>query len=72
MTILTHGADPDEIRTALHWALVDEAELILLRNAPELVAHWADPFGEFHEDPCVATEPDTTADRAAEVRPKER
>ena len=72
LTILTHGADPDEIRTALHWALVDEAELILLRNAPELVAHWADPFGEFHEDPCVATEPDTTADRAAEVRPKER
>ncbi|MEV5651231.1 GTP-binding protein [Nocardia sp. NPDC052254] len=72
LTILTCGADPDEIRTALHWALVDEAEMILLRNAPELVSHWDDPFGEFHEDPCEATESDTTADHGVESRPKER
>ncbi len=72
LTILTCGADPDEIRTALHWALLDEAEMILLRNAPELVSHWADPFGEFHEDPCETTESDTTADRGVEFGPTER
>ncbi|WP_040721994.1 ribosome hibernation factor-recruiting GTPase MRF [Nocardia veterana] len=70
LVILTCGADPDEIRTALHWALLDEAELILLRNTPELVAQWADPFGEFHEDPCATTE--SEADRGIESRSKER
>ncbi|WP_227979754.1 ribosome hibernation factor-recruiting GTPase MRF [Nocardia spumae] len=72
LTVLTCGADPDEIRAALHRALLDDAELILLRSAPELVAHWADPFGEFHEDLCEAIESDATGSRGVESRPKER
>ncbi len=56
LVILAHDADPDEIRQALHWALVDEAELRLVQRAPERVAEWEDPFGEWHEDPCESTE----------------
>lgn len=56
LTILTCDNDPDEIRHALHWALVDEDELRLVRTASELVAQWEDPFGEGHQDPCAATE----------------
>lgn len=70
LTILLCGADPDEIRTALHWALLDDAELILLRGAPELIAQWSDPFGEFHEDPCADTEPGSV-DRDAGSRSQE-
>ncbi|WP_290049032.1 ribosome hibernation factor-recruiting GTPase MRF [Nocardia nova] len=72
LVILTCGADADEIRTALHWALLDEAEMILLRNAPDLVAHWADPFGEFHEDPCETTQSDNPGGRGVDSRPNER
>ncbi|WP_067870146.1 ribosome hibernation factor-recruiting GTPase MRF [Nocardia vermiculata] len=60
MVILTCGADPDEIRAALHGALLDEAEMVLLRSAPDLVAQWEDPFGEFHEDPCASVESEDT------------
>ncbi|WP_036505469.1 ribosome hibernation factor-recruiting GTPase MRF [Nocardia aobensis] len=72
LVVLTCGANPDDIRTALHWALLDEAEMILLRNAPDLVAHWDDPFGEFHEDPCDTTESDNSGGRGVESRPNER
>lgn len=59
LTILICDADPEEIRHALQRALVDDDELRLLRTAPELVAHWADPFGDWHEDPCAPTESST-------------
>jgi G3E family GTPase len=51
LVILVHDADPAEIRQALHWALVEDDELRLLEHAPELIAQWEDPFGEWHTDP---------------------
>ncbi|WP_282785828.1 GTP-binding protein [Nocardia sp. CC201C] len=56
LVILAHDAEPNTIREALHWALVDEDELRLVRRAPERVAQWEDPFGDWHEDPCEASE----------------
>lgn len=53
LAILVHDADPAEIREALHWALVEDEELRLVERAPERVAQWEDPFGEWHADPCV-------------------
>lgn len=55
MVILVADADADEIRHALHWALVDEDEFRQVRFAPERVALWADPFGDQHEEPCDTT-----------------
>ncbi|MVU82937.1 cobalamin biosynthesis protein CobW [Nocardia sp. ET3-3] len=52
LVILVADSDPEEIRHALHWALVDEDELRQVRFAPERVALWADPFGDQHEEPC--------------------
>lgn len=52
LVILAHDADPGEIRRALHWALVEDDELRLVERAPERVALWEDPFGEWHADPC--------------------
>lgn len=57
LVILVHDADPEEIRQALHWALVDETELLQVARAPHLVAEWPDPFGEWHTDPCEPDEP---------------
>ncbi|WP_245655436.1 ribosome hibernation factor-recruiting GTPase MRF [Nocardia coubleae] len=53
LVVLAHDADPAEIRHALHWALVEDDELLLVDRAPERVARWEDPFGEWHEDPCA-------------------
>ncbi|MEU4316970.1 GTP-binding protein [Nocardia sp. NPDC024068] len=61
LTILVHGGDPDEIRQALHWALVDDAELRLVDRAPHQVARWDDPFGEWHTDPCESEIPHPAA-----------
>ncbi|MFC9893570.1 ribosome hibernation factor-recruiting GTPase MRF [Nocardia sp. NPDC127579] len=58
LVILAHDADPADIRHALHWALVEDDELRLVERAPERVARWADPFGEWHEDPCADGESD--------------
>ncbi|WP_330184867.1 GTP-binding protein [Nocardia sp. NBC_01503] len=55
LVILVHEADAQEIRHALHWALVDEDELRQVRFAPERVAEWGDPFGDQHEEPCDTT-----------------
>ncbi|WP_442790883.1 ribosome hibernation factor-recruiting GTPase MRF [Nocardia sp. NBC_01327] len=55
LVILVHDADAEEIRHALHWALVDDDELRQVRFAPDRVAGWADPFGEQHEEPCDTT-----------------
>ncbi|WP_431957337.1 ribosome hibernation factor-recruiting GTPase MRF [Nocardia lijiangensis] len=52
LVILAHDADPAEIRRALHWALVEDDELRLVERAPERVARWDDPFGDWHADPC--------------------
>ncbi|MEV2219130.1 GTP-binding protein [Nocardia vinacea] len=57
LVILVHDADPAEIRQALHWALVEDDELRLVERAPERVAQWEDPFGEWHADPCESGEP---------------
>ncbi|MEG8181099.1 cobalamin biosynthesis protein CobW [Nocardia terpenica] len=70
LVILTCDADPDEIRRALHWALVDDAELLLVRGAPDLVARWDDPFGDWHEDPCDTTQ--SSASPLGEQRANER
>ncbi|NEW52890.1 cobalamin biosynthesis protein CobW [Nocardia cyriacigeorgica] len=56
LVILVHDADPADIRHALHWAMVDDDELRLVERAPERVAQWDDPFGEWHADPCESTE----------------
>ncbi|MGQ4616620.1 ribosome hibernation factor-recruiting GTPase MRF [Nocardia sp. R7R-8] len=56
LSILVHDADPARIREALHWALVEDDELRLVERAPERVARWEDPFGEWHADPCVSDE----------------
>lgn len=61
LVVLVHGADPDDIRTALHWALVDDAELRLVERSPHQVAQWPDPFGEWHADPCDPEEPHPAA-----------
>ncbi|WP_330250422.1 GTP-binding protein [Nocardia sp. NBC_00565] len=57
LVILAHDADPADIRQALHWALVEDDELRLVERAPERVAQWEDPFGEWHADPCETSEP---------------
>ncbi|MFE3444284.1 ribosome hibernation factor-recruiting GTPase MRF [Nocardia sp. NPDC059180] len=56
LVILVHDADPADIRHALHWALVEDDELRVVERAPERVAQWDDPFGEWHADPCESTE----------------
>lgn len=61
LVILVYDADPDEIREALHWALVDDAELLQVQRSPHVVAQWPDPFGEWHTDPCAPDEPSPTA-----------
>ena len=49
LTVLTCGADPEEVEAALHGALLTDAELL----AGEAVwAHYPDPFGWYHTDPC--------------------
>ncbi|MFD9615283.1 hypothetical protein ACFWWS_38610, partial [Streptomyces sp. NPDC059083] len=55
LVILVADADPEEVRHALHWALVDEDELRQVRFAPERVALWPDLFGDQHEEPCDTT-----------------
>ncbi|GAB2644814.1 ribosome hibernation factor-recruiting GTPase MRF [Nocardia goodfellowii] len=69
LVILAHDADPADIRHALHWALVEDDELRLVERAPERVAQWEDPFGDWHRDPCVdfdsaAPEPDAAQSKS--------
>ncbi|MFF3569597.1 ribosome hibernation factor-recruiting GTPase MRF [Nocardia jiangxiensis] len=71
LTVLVCDADPDEIRHALHWALVDDAEFHLVRTAPEVVAQWDDPFGDWHEDPCETTK-STVTPQGAQDRKADR
>jgi G3E family GTPase len=48
MTVLVCGARADEIRGALHGALLSDAEM----TAPQEWSTYPDPLGEWHEDPC--------------------
>ncbi|WP_036528791.1 ribosome hibernation factor-recruiting GTPase MRF [Nocardia sp. CNY236] len=52
LVVLVHRADPSEIERALRWALVTDHEL----RQPDSWQGFADPFGEWHDDPCGATE----------------
>ncbi|MFD3707002.1 ribosome hibernation factor-recruiting GTPase MRF [Nocardia sp. NPDC058658] len=69
LVILAHDADPAEIRHALHWALVEDDELLLVDRAPERVALWADPFGDWHEEPC-ADPTEATASASERTNPR--
>jgi G3E family GTPase len=51
MTILVCGADPAEIVDALNGALLDDHEM----DRPQGWRSYADPFGDWHEDPCYET-----------------
>ena len=56
MTVLACGASADDIRSALHAALLTDDEMA----TPAQWADYPDPFGEWHEDPCDdPTEPAT-------------
>lgn len=48
MTVLVCGADHDDIITALRGALLTDDEM----TRPEQWALFADPFDDWHEDPC--------------------
>lgn len=48
MTMPVCGADPDEIRAALHGALLSDDEMA----DPDRWRHLPDPFGDWHRDPC--------------------
>ncbi|BBZ27257.1 hypothetical protein MMAD_15520 [Mycolicibacterium madagascariense] len=48
MTILVCGADPDQIVSALHGALLTDREM----DAPNEWHTYPDPLGEWHRDPC--------------------
>ncbi|MGW5386069.1 ribosome hibernation factor-recruiting GTPase MRF [Nocardia sp. NPDC003963] len=61
LVVLVHAAEPEEIRAALEFALVDDAELRLVERSPQQVARWSDPFGEWHSDPCDPEEPHPAA-----------
>jgi hypothetical protein len=50
MTILMCGARAAAIRDGLDGALLTEDEL----RFPQDWIHYDDPFGDWHEDPCVA------------------
>jgi G3E family GTPase len=48
MTILICGAAPTDIADALNGALLTDDEMAY----PQSWSHYADPFGDWHEDPC--------------------
>lgn len=54
LVIITHRADPEEIEHALSTALLTDPELT---EGPQAWAHYPDPFGEWHEEPCGAADP---------------
>jgi G3E family GTPase len=60
MTALVCGADPDAVTAALNRALLTDDEL----SRPDEWADYADPFGDWHEDPCD----DLAKDNAANDR----
>ena len=55
LTILSHDADPADIRAALRAALLDDTELAAGEAA---WARYPDPFGWWHTDPCGELTPE--------------
>jgi G3E family GTPase len=49
LTVLTHGADPEQITEGLRGALLTDAEVDAGQAAWR---HYPDPFGWYHTDPC--------------------
>jgi G3E family GTPase len=58
ITVLVCGAEPEDIVDALRGALLTNDEL----SRPDEWASYADPFGDWHEDPC-----DDVAEPAGDV-----
>lgn len=48
LAVLVCGAEPEEIVDGLHGALLTDDEL----SRPAEWSNYADPFGDWHEDPC--------------------
>lgn len=46
--VLVHEADPEHVHATLSDALLTDDEL----RHPERWPTWADPFGQYHQDPC--------------------
>ncbi|MGW3965333.1 ribosome hibernation factor-recruiting GTPase MRF [Amycolatopsis sp. NPDC005003] len=62
LVIVTDQTTPDEIDAALRGALLTDEELAA---GTEAWAHYPDPFGDWHEEPCEDTEPDPARHSAA-------
>ncbi len=62
LVVVTDQTTPDEIDAALRGALLTDEELAA---GPEAWAHYPDPFGDWHEEPCEDTEPDPARHSAA-------
>ncbi|OBJ82135.1 ribosome hibernation factor-recruiting GTPase MRF [Mycobacterium asiaticum] len=60
MTVLVCGADPIDVRTALHDALLTDTEMA----DPGRWGDYPDPFGDWHQDPCHET-PDASGEFTA-------
>lgn len=56
LVAITYDADPARVEEALHAALLADTELT------EDPTGWPDPFGEWHTDPCAASEHAATGD----------
>lgn len=68
LVILVHGADPSEIDRNLQWALVSDEEWA----DPASWSTWSDPFGQWHEDPCEASESVASETTSGETAPADR
>jgi hypothetical protein len=60
MTMLACGADPGAIADALNGALLTDDEMA----HPDSWGRYADPFGDWHQDPCYET-PDMAGEFSA-------
>ena len=54
LLVIYHAADPEVIVATLDAALITDTELAAGQQQWQT---WSDPFGHFHADPCVPTEP---------------
>ncbi|MER7013341.1 GTP-binding protein [Saccharopolyspora sp. NPDC000359] len=65
LVVIAHEADPQHIVRTLRRALLTDDELAAGEQA---WAHYADPFGEWHTDPCGDDPAERSADAAGERR----
>ncbi|MEU4524375.1 GTP-binding protein [Amycolatopsis sp. NPDC024027] len=68
LVVVTDQATPDEVDAALRGALLTDEELAA---GPEAWAHYPDPFGDWHEEPCEDTETDPARHDATAANRKE-